>query len=161
MALNKKRVFKTKKVLSGVRTEYRAWKEWDEGDTLVAKLLGSSPNKKNKSKKDWLVEVVEPFFADKAEMKRLKPGVRLTLNSAGQLDKGMEQLEDGAMFQVVYNGSQEMEGGAYAGQSAHTMEVTEVEEDDGSEDTDDEEEEEEEEESDDEEEESDDDEEDL
>ena len=39
-----KRTFKTKKVLSGVRSEYRAWKEWDEGDALVGKLLGSSPN---------------------------------------------------------------------------------------------------------------------
>ncbi len=144
MAVNQKRVFRTKKVLSGVRSEFRAWKEWDEGDTLVAKLMGSSPNRKNKSKKDWLVEVVEAFFADKAEMKRLKPGTRVTLNSAGQLDKGMEQLEDGTMFQVVYNGSQEMEGGAYAGQMAHTMEVTEVEEDDGSEDSEEDEEEEEE-----------------
>lgn len=135
MAVSKKRTFKTTKVLSGVRSEFRAWKEWDEGDVLVFKLLGSSPNRKNKSKKDWLVEVIEPFFADKAEQKRCKPGARLTLNSAGQLDKGMEQLEDGAIAQVTYNGSQEMEGGAYAGQMAHTMEVVEVEEDDGSEDS--------------------------
>ena len=135
-----KRTFKTTKVLSGVRSEFRAWKEWDEGDTLVCKLLGSSPNRKNKSKKDWLVEVVEPFFADKTEQKRLKPGVRLTLNSAGQLDKGMEQLEDGSLLQVVYNGSQEMVGGAYAGQMAHTMEVTEVEEDNGDEEEEEEEE---------------------
>lgn len=138
MAAPQKRVFKTKKVLSGVRSEFRAWKEWDEGDTLVFKLLGSSPNRKNKSKKDWLVEVVEAFFSDKTEQKRLKTGTRLTLNSAGQLDKGMEQLELGAMAQVVYNGSHEMEGGAYAGQNAHTMEVTEVQEDDGSEDASDE-----------------------
>lgn len=139
MAAPKKRTFKTTKVLSGVRSEFRAWKEWDEGDALVAKLLGSSPNRKNKSKKDWLVEVIEPFFADKAEQKRCKPGARLTLNSAGQLDKGMEQLDDGAIFQVTYNGSQEMEGGAYAGQNAHTMEVVEVEEDDGSEESEEEE----------------------
>lgn len=148
MALNKKRSFKTKKLLSGVRSEYRAWKEWDEGDTLVGKLMGSSPNRKNKSKKDWLVEVVEPFFADKTEMKRLKPGTRVTLNSAGQFDKGMEQLEEGEMFQVIYNGSQEMEGGAYAGQMAHTMEVSGVYEDDGSEDAEEESDEEEEEEED-------------
>lgn len=136
MAVAPKRKFKTRKVLSGVRTEYRAWKEWDEGDVLVAKLLGSSPNRKNKHKKDWLVEVLEASFADKAEMKRLKAGTRLTLNSAGQLDKGMEQLEEGALFQVQYNGAQEMEGGDYAGQSAHTMEVMEVTEDDGDTDSD-------------------------
>lgn len=128
-----KRVFKTKKVLSGVRSEYRAWKEWDEGDVLVAKLAGSSPNRKNKSKTDWLVEPIEAFFSDKKEEKRIKSAKRLTLNSAGQLDKGMEQLEEGDMFQVTYNGSNEMEGGDYAGQMAHGMEVVAVEEDDGSE----------------------------
>lgn len=135
-----KRKFIARKVLSGVRTEYRAWKEWDEGDVIVFKYLGSSPNRKNKSKKDWLVEVVEVFLADKKEEKRLKPGTRLTLNSAGQLDKGMEQIEEGTVVQVTYNGAQEMEGGDYAGQMAHTMEVVEVEEDDGSEDSEEEEE---------------------
>lgn len=146
MAINQKRVFKTKKVLSGVKSEYHAWKEWEEGDTLVAKLLGSSQNKKNRNKKDWLVEVVEPMFSDKAQNKRLKEGTRVTLNSAGQFDKGIEQIQIGDMFQVTYNGSQEMEGGNYAGQMAHTMEVTEVCEDNGDEDTEEEYEEEEEEE---------------
>jgi hypothetical protein len=138
-----KRVFRTKKVLSGVRSEYRAWKEWDEGDVLVCTLVGSSPNRKNKAKKDWMVEVVDAFFSDKKEQKRILAGKRLTLNSAGQLDKGMEQIEEGEMIQITYNGSKEMEGGDYAGQSAHTMEVVAVEEDDGSEDVSDEEEEEE------------------
>lgn len=128
-----KRKFKPRKVLSGVRTEYRAWKEWDEDDTIVFKLIGSSQNKKNKSKKDWIVEVLEVTFTDKKEEKRLKTGTRLTLNSAGQLDKGLEQVEEGAIVQVTYNGSQEMEGGDYAGQMAHTMEVIEVDEDDGEE----------------------------
>lgn len=124
-----KRKFKTKKVLSGTKTEYRAWKEWAEGDTLVCKLLGTSQNRKNKTKKDWIVEVVESFFEDKKEQKRLKPGTKVTLNTAGQLDKGMEQVEMGALIQVVYNGSVEMTGGDYEGQNAHTMEVCEVSED--------------------------------
>jgi hypothetical protein len=133
----KKRSFKTKKVLSGMKSEYRAWKEWEEGDVLVCKLLGSSKNKKNPTKNDWLVEVIEPFFADKAEMKRLKKGTRLTLNSAGQLDKGMEQIETGSLVQITYNGAQAMKGGSYKGQMAHTMEVIEVEEDNGDEDEED------------------------
>ncbi len=142
MAAPQKRVFKTKKVLSGVKSEYRAWKVWDEGDVFVGKLVGSSPNRKNKSKKDWIFEVIEAFFADKKEQKRVLVGKRITLNSAGQLDKGLEQIEEGAIVQITYNGSVEMEGGEYAGQNAHTMEVVEVEEDDGSEDADDEQDEE-------------------
>lgn len=125
-----KRKFKTKKVLSGVRTEYRAWKEWTEGDVLVCKLLGTSQNKKNETKKDWIVEVIEPSFEDKKEQKRLKPGTKVTLNTAGQLDKGMEQIEIGSLVQITYNGSQEMSGGRHKGKEAHLMEVVEVESDD-------------------------------
>lgn len=126
-----RRKFKTTKVLSGVRTEYRAWKDWEEGDTLVCKLIGTSQNRKNKAKKDWIVESIEPFFENKKDEKRLKAGVRITLNTAGQLDKGMEQIEIGALIQVTYNGSVEMTGGDYKGENAHTMEVCEVEPDDG------------------------------
>lgn len=133
MAAPQKRTFKTKKVLSGVRSEFHGWKEWDEEDTLVFKFIGTSPNKLSKDKNNYIVEVVEPFFADKAQNKRLKPGTRLTLNSAGQFDKGMEGVEEGTMVQVIYKGYHEMEGGKFAGGNAHTMEVTEVEEDDGSE----------------------------
>ena len=128
-----KRVFKTKKVLSGVKSEYRAWKEWDEGDVLICKLVGTSQNRKNKSKKDWIVEPIDAFFADKKEQKRALAAKRITLNTAGQLDKGMEQIEQGDIVQITYNGSKEMEGRDYEGQMAHTMEVEQVEEDDGSE----------------------------
>lgn len=125
-----KRVFKTKRALSGIRTEYRAWKDWDEGDILVGKLVGTSKNRKNKSKNDWIVEVLEVMFADRKAAKKLKPGTKLTLNTAGQFDKGMEELEIGGLFQVTYNGSVEMKGGEYEGQMAHTMEVVEVTEGD-------------------------------
>lgn len=130
-----KRKFKTTKVLSGVRTEYRKWSDWDEEDTLVFKLLGRSQNRKNKTKKDCIVEVIEPFFADKKEEKRFAPGVRATLNTAGQFDKGMEQVEIGGVVQVVYKGSHEMTGGEFAGDNAYNMEVCEVKEDDGSDDS--------------------------
>ena len=130
-----KRTFKTKRALSGVRTEYRAWKDWDEGDVVIFKLQGTSQNRKNKSKKDWIGLVEEAFFADKKEQKRLI-GKVLTLNTAGQLDKGMELIEVGDTVQITYNGSREMEGGEYSGQMAHTMEVVEVTEDDGTSDDD-------------------------
>ena len=125
-----KRTFKTKKKLSGVKTAYRAWNEWEEGDVAICKLVGSSQNRKNKSKKDWIVTIEEAHFADKKAVKELK-GKTVTLNCAGQFDKGMEQLEMGNLFQVTYNGKKEMEGGEYAGQEAHTMEVELVEEDNG------------------------------
>ncbi len=140
MALPTKRKFVTKKKLSGVKTEYRAWKEWDEGDVIICKLVGTSQNRKNKSKKDWIVEVEDAFFADKKEQKRVI-GKTLTLNTAGQLDKGMEQVSEGELVQITYNGSKEMEGGDYEGQMAHSMSVDVVEEDSGEEEYDEEDEE--------------------
>jgi hypothetical protein len=122
-----KRTFRTKKKLSGVKTEFRSWKEWDEGDVIVAKLVGDAPNKMNAEKKDWIVEVVEACFADKKEEKRVK-GKTLTLNTAGQLDKGMEQVPLGGHAQITYNGQVAMKGGNYKGKMAHTMEVELVEE---------------------------------
>lgn len=130
----KKRVFKTKKVLSGVKTEYRAWKLWEDGDVIVGKLIGTTPNRKAKTKKDWILEVEDAFFADKKEQKRIIAGQRITLNCAGQLDKGMNQIEEGDLVQITYTGSKIMEGGDYAGDPAHTMEVVSVEEDNGEED---------------------------
>ena len=142
-----KRVFKTKRVLSGVQTLYKAWKEWEEGDILIFKLVGTKQNRKAKNKVDWIVEVVEAQFADPKENKRLKPGTKVTLNTAGQFDRGMQELEVGDYAQVMYNGQQEMQGGEYEGQMAHLMEVTEMEEDDGSSSDDDEDEDDEDEES--------------
>lgn len=115
-----------------MKTEFRDWKERDEEDVLVCKLIGTSQNRKNKTKKDWIVEVIDAMFADKKEQKRLKPGTKVTLNTAGQLDKGMEQLEMGATVMITYNGQVEMQGGDYKGDPAHTMSVEEVEEDVGS-----------------------------
>lgn len=129
MAKPTKRTFKPKKALSGVRTEFRAWNNWDEGDILIAKLIGSSQNKKNKSKKDWIVEVIDATFSSRSEAKKLI-GKRLTLNTAGMLDKGMEQIDEGDVVQITYNGKEEMQGGDYSGQEAHQMEVILCEEED-------------------------------
>ncbi len=139
------RKFKTKKVLSGMRTEFRPWDSWAEGDTLIYKFIGTKENKKNEHKVDWIVEVIEAFFEDKKEQKKFKPGTKLTLNTAGQFDIGMKQAEIGDLLQVQYNGSSEMEGGKHKGAKSYLMEVVAVEEDDGSEDEESEEESEEEE----------------
>jgi hypothetical protein len=122
-----KRVFKTKKTLSGTKSEFRAWKEWSEGDYVIGQLIGTNQNKKNKSKKDWIIKVEDAEFED-SKLARELVGKNLTLNTAGQLDKGMDQVEIGDLVKVMYNGSAEMQGGDYKGEMAHNMEVSLVEE---------------------------------
>lgn len=126
-----KRKFKTKEKLSGTKTEYRAWDSWTEEDEVIGTLIGSTKNRNNPTKKDWLMKVEEANFANAKEAKALV-GKTLTLNSAGMLDKGMELLEKGELFKVTYNGKGKMEGGKFKGKSAHKMEVESIEEDDGS-----------------------------
>lgn len=130
-----KRTRKVKRVLSGARTEYRKWADWDEEDVIVCKFVGKTPNKKNRDRTDWIVEVSNAFFSDKSEQKRVL-GKRLTLNSAGQLDGGMEQLEIGQECQITYNGTSIMQGGEYKGQKAHLMEVCELGDDEDTSETD-------------------------
>lgn len=120
-----KRVFKSKKKLSGGRCTYRAWGEWEVGDLIIGKFKGSKVDQFKKP--NWLVEVEDAMFADAKAAKKLI-GQVIGLNSAGQLDKAMEKVEEGDMIQVLYNGTSEIESGKYAGKDAHLIEVDLVEE---------------------------------
>ena len=124
-----KRVFKSKKKLSGGRCTYRAWKDWEVGDYIIGQYKGSKTD--NYDKPNWLVLVEEASFADKKEAKKLE-GQVIGLNSNGMLNKAMERVEEGDMIQVMYNGTSEIEKGKYAGKDAHLVEVDLVTEDDGS-----------------------------
>lgn len=124
-----RRKFATKQVLSGIRTEYHSWDKWEVGDTVVGKLIGAQPNKLNPAKKDYILEVIEAFFQDNDAEKRLnKPGIKLTLNTAGMLEKGLTDVEFGTLIQVEYTGMSTISGGKYAGKESHTMQISVVEE---------------------------------
>lgn len=129
MANGTKRVFKTKKKLSGGRSIFRKWNEWEEGDYIIGKYVGMKED--NYDKPNWMVQVEEAVFADEEEAAKLV-GKQIGLNSNGQLDKAMEKVEEGQFVQVTYNGKSEIEKGKYAGKEAHLVGVDLVEEDDGS-----------------------------
>lgn len=125
-----KRVFKTTKKLSGAKTAYRPWKEWEVGDIMIGKFLSTRTD--NYDKPNYMFEVEDAQFTDFKLAKKLI-GENLTLNSNGQLDKAMENVEEGSMVQVTYNGTSTIEKGKYAGKEAHSVEVDLVVEDDGTE----------------------------
>jgi hypothetical protein len=128
-----KRVFKTKKKLSGGRAEYRPWRDWSVGDIVIGKYKGSKID--NYEKPNWLIEVVDAQFSKKKDGDKLV-GKVLGLNSAGQLDKAMEGVNEGEMIQVHYVGTSTIEKGKYKGKDAHQIEVDIVVEE-GDEDEDD------------------------
>lgn len=123
-----KRVFKTTKKLSGGRTMYRKWAEWETGDLIICKFLAQGEDQYEKP--NWKVQVEDAQFASSKESKKYT-GQVLTLNSAGQLDKAMEKVEEGDMIQVTYQGTSVIEKGKFKGKDAHLVEVDMVVEDTG------------------------------
>ncbi len=132
-----KRVFKSKKKLSGGKCTYRAWGDWEVGDLIIGKYKGSKLDQYKKP--NWLVEVVDAQFIKHKEGKKLI-GQVLGLNSNGQLDKAMENVSEGDMIQVCYNGMSEITKGKFAGKDAHQVEVDLVEEEGAEEETEEEDE---------------------
>lgn len=122
-----KRTFVSKKKLSGVQAEYKKWTEWEVGDTIIGKFVGSKID--GYKKPNWLIEVEEANFAKngKKESKRLV-GKILGLNSTGKLDRAMKEVELGDMVQVEYKGMASITKGQYKGKDAHDMDVDIVEE---------------------------------
>lgn len=123
-----KRTFKTTKVVSGGQFVYREWKKYETGDVLVVKLIGKRVSKYNQSedeakkKYDWLCTVEEAFLVDKKFQKEII-GKNICMNSAGQLDKGMKEIEMNTHAQVTYNGMETIKGGNFKGKESHLHEV--------------------------------------
>lgn len=115
-----KRVFKVKKKLSGGKTTFRKWGDWDEGDILIGTYVSTREDQYNKP--NWTFKVEDAQFVDRKLAKELV-GQNITLNSSGQFDKAMEAVTEGDMVQITYNGTSTIEKGKYAGKEAHSVEV--------------------------------------
>jgi hypothetical protein len=120
-----KRVFKTKKKVSGSKATYRPWKEWKEGEFIIGTYKGHKIDSYDKP--NWLIEVIEAGLMNKKASAALV-GQVIGLNSSGKLDKAMEQVEEGEIVQITYNGTSTIEKGKYKGKDAHDIEVDIVEE---------------------------------
>ncbi len=123
-----KRVFKK----LTIRKTYRAWEDWEVGDLVIGKIRGI--HKDQKFEKDcYMIDVEEAEFSDKKLAKEMA-GKTLVLNHSGMLNKSLDQLSEGDVVQIIYQGKGKMEKGKYKGKEAHTFEVDQVV-DEGEEDT--------------------------
>lgn len=125
-----KRVFRSKKKVSGVRGAFKKWAEWEEDDYVIGKFVQQGTDQYDKP--NWTLEVYDAEMADKKFAKSILEK-HLTMNSSGQLNKAMEKVEEGQVVKVTYKGTSKIEKGKYAGKDAHLHEVEIMEEDDGSE----------------------------
>lgn len=134
-----KRVFKTKKKLSGEPMNFRKWSDYEEGDYVVGEYVGIHTDQYDKECMKMKVE--DAVFRDKKAAKNVI-GKILVLNAAGQLNKAMEKMDEGQFVQVTYNGMSTIETGKYAGKDSHVLDIQLMEEEGAEEDEDGEDEEE-------------------
>lgn len=127
-----KRVFKQKRVLSGMQKVFRKWGDWDTDDYVVGKYVATHED--NYDKTNRVIQVIAAEFSDDSGEEFV--GKNLVLNSSGIIDKAFEGsdktpgIEIGEFVQVTYLGKSEILKGKYAGKEAHNMEVIVVEDPD-------------------------------
>lgn len=124
--MNMKRQFKTVKKLSGQK-KYRKWDEYDIGDIVIGKFVGIHTDQYKKECP--MIQVLDAQFKDGTGETFV--GGTLVLNACGVLAKAMENVTEGEIIQVEYQGTSEIQKGPYKGKDAHVMavEIVELDED--------------------------------
>lgn len=121
------REFKTVRSSTSGPRSFRAWNDWDKGDALVLKYVGTVENKfdksKNKEKPNYLFKILEVV-----ELKNKKfkfEHSTLCLNTCGKFKYLMESLlvQPGEVVLFKYAGKSTLESGDYEGTEAHDFEM--------------------------------------
>ena len=127
-----KRTYTVTKTVSGKPKKFRLWKDYSVGDILICYYVGTTENKYNEAKPNFVVEILETFLKNKTIEKDLVDGTHLVLNTTGMLDKAMSNVAPGTLLQITYNGTNAIEKGKFAGKEAHSILVEEIEKDEES-----------------------------
>lgn len=119
--MTEKRIYRPTRQLSGKPIKFKKWEEYAIGDVLLCKYVKTTPNKFNESKPNHVVEVIETFFKDKKSA--WTEGTHVCLNTMGKLDKALEDIKPGDVFQITYNGTAVITQGKFKGKEAHDVDV--------------------------------------
>lgn len=122
-----KRTYTVTKTVSGKPKKFRLWKDYSVGDILICKYIGTTENKYNEAKPNFVVEILETFLKNKLVEKDLVEGTHLVLNTTGMLDKAMSNVTPGTLLQITYQGTNTIQTGKFAGKDAHGILVEEIE----------------------------------
>mgnify|MGYP006431286263 CR=1 FL=1 len=109
--------FKFRQV-KGKRT-YRKWAEWDEGDYIIAKFLKEYTDQFRNP--GYEMEIIETDFS--SEEANLKEGTIMGLNNNGSLQYRMEDVPEGAVVKITYDGKATLEKGPFEGKECHQVSV--------------------------------------
>jgi len=118
-----KRVFRATQQLSGGNKKYRKWEQWEVGDVLIGKWIGSHMDQYDKNCP--LIKVEDAQFKDDSGDELV--GKTLCLNQCGMMEKALEDAVIGDILQFTYDGKAAIEKGPYKGKEAHVVKVDKVE----------------------------------
>jgi hypothetical protein len=97
----------TVKASTGGPAYFHGWKEWNEGNYIIGEFISSyETTYRGQVSTNYRVKVLEcDFTVNHKEEGEVDPtGAVLVLNSAGQLNKFMEDVKQGMLVEVVYGG---------------------------------------------------------
>ena len=103
----------------GGSRSYRSWKSWEEGDTLTCKFIKQYEDQYQNA--GYEVEVIECDFHNEEDI--VDEGKIMGLNGCGSLNYKMEEIPQGAIIQVVYEGKGKVEKGPMKGKDFHDVSV--------------------------------------
>jgi len=107
---------------------YKPWKDWSEGDYIVGEYTGSSVDSYDKT--NWHIKLEKVVMQDPVTSRdqELVAGMILGLNSAGTLDVKMQEVEVGAIVEIMYNGKEILpENHKYKNKECHQISVAVLE----------------------------------
>ena len=103
---------------------YRGWKDWSEGDYIIAKFLAEYED--NYEKPGYEMEIIECEFEKESSI--WKPGTIVGLNSSGSLNHKMKEIEVGDIVKIEYGGKDVLQKGKYKDKDFHVVNLWLMEE---------------------------------
>lgn len=127
-------VVRRRKSIGGSKC-YRPWNSWSEGDQVVGKFVEIGED--TYGKPNYVIEIEELNFEHEVAEGKMKAevGARIGLNSAGNLDYKMKEVEIGQIVEITYEGTEVLpDNHKFKGKACHQVEVVVLEDEEDSED---------------------------
>jgi hypothetical protein len=111
--------------VGGSSRQYKKWADWGEGDAVIGKYLGSGERESQFGLQTY--HDIDPMEVDTDGVSLDKT---LRLNSCGSIDNQMDEVAEGSIVKVTFNGKGIIESGPMKGKEFNDVTVEVAEEDD-------------------------------
>lgn len=107
----------------GGSKNYKAWKDWGEGDYIIGKFEKTGIQETKYGEQQWYDTNVLATSMDDVKVNKT-----FRFNGNGSMDFAMEEVEPGETIRVEYEGLKTLESGNFKGKEFHAIKVEVAEE---------------------------------